>query len=385
MKDLRFKIIADFVKGGFDAAGNAVGSLKAKFAGFFDVSKIGWAKIGGAAVAAVAAIKTVGDGLRTHWLGLMSDLEQATVDFDRKNAQIFRKIRFMNTETDKARLKESIENEIRDVRLARDRIAREEEAQSPLEKAKDWVEKKVNAQMGLGELTDNELKIKRLDESLFSLAKSLEIVKNTKVETFFDSVSKKLAEIEDADFLRDVGENNPENLVTVLEERASKAKEAMDKAMSVLLKDGATEIERDAASEAVDTWKKYKDALVEARKALEDLNEEAAGIAGAPGSIGEGGGVDPYAMALAVGLTKRNVGMTRRNRGDGGLTGRGGHVATFSTPAHLAAAVASRSAGLGDTDANRDPLLLAMKAAQETRMKANELLERIEKKTGAAP
>ena len=415
MKDLRFKIIADFIKGGFEAAGNAVGSLKAKFAGFFDVSKIGWAKIGGAAIAAVAGIKSAGEAIRAHWFGLMDDLEQATIDFDRKNAQVFRKIRFMNTETDKARLKESIENEIRDIRAARDKIAREEEAQSPLEKAKDFVEMKINERMGFGAFTDNELKIKRMNEQLQSLAKSLEIVKNTKVETFFEAVSKKLGEIEDADFLREVGESSPQNLVTVLEERASKAKESMHKAMGVLLKDGATEIERDTANEAVDTWKRYKDALVEARKALEDLNEESVSPAPVapptekpkPKRKGyqmpqserdryrngkdsryrdEEDNSDPYAMDLSPSMTESNVGMTRRLRGDSGLSGRRGRrITSFSTPAHLADAIKNRSSGLGEVDANRDPLLLAMKEAQKTRQHASDLLERIEKKTGAAP
>jgi len=351
------------------------------------------------------------------------------------------------------------------------------------------------------------LKIKRLDESLFSLAQSLEIVKNTRVETFFDDMAKKISEIEDSDFLRDVGENNPAGLVKELEKRVSASKEAMDKAVAALDKSGeqtinaqsikraeddlanllvlledarnapavsvgvdverpnippvavgvnverpnippvalkfsaedleerisatkkrldelkakpfdstATEIDRDAANQALETWKRYTGQLVEARrKALEDLNEESVSPAPEAPTVkrkepkrkgyqipqserdrnrdgkdsrfrDEEDNRDPYAMDIAPSMTESNVGMTRRLRGEGGLSGRRGRrITSFSTPAHLADAINSRGAGLGEVDANRDPLLLAMKEAQKTRQHGNDLLERIEKKTGAAP
>lgn len=83
-----------------------------------------------------------------------------------------------------------------------------------------------------------------------------------------------------------------------------------------------------------------------------------------------------YGPEMGNGLTKSSVGKLGERHAFG-FGSRGGHVSKFHTPAFLERALESRT-GATQGDDNKDPRLIEMK-------RHTQLLENIDKKTGAAP
>lgn len=177
MKDLRFKIIADFVKGGFDAAGGAINSLKAKFASFFDGQKGGWGKMGTVIGVAVTAIYKAGEAARQSWLADMKRMRDATEDFANDSSRNFRRIRFMDTEEEKAAIVEKLDSQIREIRKRREEIRADEDTESVFGGAMGLVESIGRKIRGQGFEEASEAEFRQLGDHLKVLERQRELAK----------------------------------------------------------------------------------------------------------------------------------------------------------------------------------------------------------------
>ncbi len=133
MKDLRFKIIADFVSGGFDRASVAINSLKTKFASFFNGQKGGWGQMAGVVGIAVTAIKAAGDAMRESWIRDLDFMRDSTADFSQDTAKNLRRIKFISSDEEKASIIEKLDNQIREIEKRRKKIADDKALESKLQ------------------------------------------------------------------------------------------------------------------------------------------------------------------------------------------------------------------------------------------------------------
>lgn len=166
MKDLRFKIIADFVKGGFDRATSAVNSFKAKLAEIRGGGAQAWSMIAAGAATAGVVMYKVGERLRQSWLADMDRMRNAASQFTEDVNKNFRKIRFQDTESEKALNLEKIDNKIR---AYRDKIAKlddEMATKSIAGNVLDLGEKTVRKIAGHGFTESSEVELERAKKEM---------------------------------------------------------------------------------------------------------------------------------------------------------------------------------------------------------------------------
>lgn len=386
MKDLRFKIIADFVKGGFDRAEQAVGSLKGKFREMFDGQRAGWARVvnvGTAAGIAIAgAIRAAVASIKASWMDAMDTMERGTADFAGNSATFFRKAGRVSTQQEKDKLIEQTRDQMRALKLERDRIDRENATDSPLDEIIEAAERVKNQALGLGLQTNDELRLKQINEQLKQYNGWIEKLDKIQVKSLADDFGKELEKVTmDAQRYFDTKDMSPQDRETYFFEAKKLAEEDLAKAQSALLADPNNELAAEAAKAQLDV---VKELTSEWRSALEALDEYERGLSTAGKDIGAAkpAVVDTedaaYAFEFGDSLTRSNVGFTRKDR-KGGLSGRrGDRLTNFRMPAHLQRAIESREGATGAANAQQDPMLLEMK--EQTR-----ILEAIEKKSGMAP
>jgi phosphosulfolactate phosphohydrolase-like enzyme len=162
MKDLRFKIIADFVRDGFAKAEGAVGSLRAKFAEMFSgAGAKSWARIGAAAAAGLAAIYKAGESMRQAFLGELNKMRDEASRFSEDVNKAFRKIRFQDTEQEKAVNLERFDNRIRELKKRREELETEMATKSPLGNLLDVGEKAGRKLAGFDFEESSEAELRR--------------------------------------------------------------------------------------------------------------------------------------------------------------------------------------------------------------------------------
>ena len=164
MKDLRFKIIADFVQGGFDRASVAVNSLKTKFQSFFNGQKGGWGQMGAVIGIAVTAIYKAGEAMRQSWLADMKRMRDMTSAFADDSARNFRRIKFMDTEEEKSSIVERLDRQLREIRKRKQAIRDEEDSESIYGQAKGFVESAANKVSGRGFIESSEKEFQQLSD-----------------------------------------------------------------------------------------------------------------------------------------------------------------------------------------------------------------------------
>lgn len=169
MKDLRFKIIADFVKDGFNKADASISSLKTKLTDFFGGAKAGWAGVAAGIGAAVAAIYNFFDGIRDKWLDNIKEMNNASSDFADQTMDNLRKIRFQDTEQEKARNVDSIKKQINDRKKALDELETSDAVESIAESGLDWVQGKWRGVQGFDAEDDDARKMKALKQEIHML------------------------------------------------------------------------------------------------------------------------------------------------------------------------------------------------------------------------
>jgi len=408
MKDLRFKIIADFVKGGFDAAGNAVNSLKSKFASFFDGQKGGWGKMAGVVGIAVTAIYKAGEAMRQSWLADMKRMRDMTSDFADDSARNFRRIKFLDTEEEKSSIVERLDRQLREIRKRRQEIRDEEDSESIYGQSKGFVESVGNKISGRGFIESSEKEFRQLGDiekakegerqaalnkqtkAAAKAAKSKnDAIRSIESEWMEEEKSNRAARLQADKARHDVemawAKEEADAVKKSMDEQVQAATEAAEKRIKLReLVEGVNQTRRDIAREnATPEQRRAMDAArfrdirkqVNAKNALGDFAlppEQRAEL------IKEGlrlqaslrGTVATQAARASVqvsadddGLTRRMSGRLARGGARGGLRWRAG-------------AMAAEAAGTpGPVE---DPQL--REAKEHTR-----LLRNIEKKTGAAP
>lgn len=148
MKDLRFKIIADFVSGGFDRASVAINSLKTKFLSFFNGQKGGWGQMAGVIGIAVTAIKAAGDAMRESWIRDLDFMRDSTADFSQDTAKNLRRIKFISSDEEKAAVVEKLDNQIREIEKRRKKIADDKALESKLQQQLGGVQATIRGVTG---------------------------------------------------------------------------------------------------------------------------------------------------------------------------------------------------------------------------------------------
>lgn len=408
MKDLRFKIIADFVSGGFDRASVAINSLKTKFQSFFNGQRGGWGQMGAVIGIAVTAIYKAGEAMRQSWLADMKRMRDMTSDFAEDSARNFRRIKFMDTEEEKSSIVERLDRQLREIRKRRKEIRDEEDSESIYGQAKGFVESAANKVSGRGFIESSEKEFRQLGdiEKAKEGERQAALAKETKDAAKAAKAKNDAIRSIESEWMEEEKSNRAERLqadrarhdaeIAWAKEEADAVKKSMDEQVQAAteaaekriklreLVEGVREVRRDIAREnATPEQRRAMDAArfrdirkqVNAKNALGDFAlppEQRAEL------IKEGlrlqaslrGTMATQATRAAVqdatvddGLTRRMSGRLSRGGARGGLRWRAG-------------AMASEAAGTpGPVE---DPQL--REAKEHTR-----LLRNIEKKTGAAP
>ena len=408
MKDLRFKIIADFVSGGFDRASVAINSLKTKFQSFFNGQRGGWGQMGAVIGIAVTAIYKAGEAMRQSWLADMKRMRDMTSDFAEDSARNFRRIKFMDTEEEKSSIVERLDRQLREIRKRRKEIRDEEDSESIYGQAKGFVESAANKVSGRGFIESSEKEFRQLGdiEKAKEGERQAALAKETKDAAKAAKAKNDAIRSIESEWMEEEKSNRAERLqadrarhdaeIAWAKEEADAVKKSMDEQVQTAteaaekriklreLVEGVREVRRDIAREnATPEQRRAMDAArfrdirkqVNAKNALGDFAlppEQRAEL------IKEGlrlqaslrGTMATQATRAAVqdatvddGLTRRMSGRLSRGGARGGLRWRAG-------------AMASEAAGTpGPVE---DPQL--REAKEHTR-----LLRNIDKKTGAAP
>lgn len=387
--DLSFNIVAKTIQAGWDKAKSLIGDLSRAFDGFAGKSAAQWAKFGAGAATAFAAVVAGARKMRDGVLRELEKMESADIDFADTSDRFNRKERTVSTQDEKDKLLEAVNREKRDARLKMEQLQRREDTQDPIEKARDWMERKMNQSMGLGNKTDAERDIEHLGDQLKQLEKRAERIAGLKVQSRFQGF-----EADENTF------NEEQNRLQDLEnttDAAAKAAKSLAHLEEAQIQLNAARDEFAAAPNDEQAEEKTKRlfALVQkltgewktAAKAAEDYDPpsltarkefvnpwggEMGGGTGDDYNPGRGVTLD-YGPSMGGSLTKSRAGRLAGHM----RSSIGGHVSDFSTPAFLARAMEARRGKTGGED-QQDPRLIEMK-------KHSKFLEEIAKRTGAAP
>jgi hypothetical protein len=199
MKDLRFKIIADFVRQGFDRAGGAVQALKSKFAEFFNGAKAGWTGMATVIGVVVASIYKAGEAMRQGWLSQIKRMRDDTYAFMDDSARNWRLIKSIDTDEDKARVVEKLDRQIREKDRLRDEIRTDEDSESWWDKAKGAGAAAKSWVAGLGFEEESELKYRQLGEQIAALQKEKQAALNRETKDAAKAAEEKAKAEADAE------------------------------------------------------------------------------------------------------------------------------------------------------------------------------------------
>ena len=409
MKDLRLKIISDFVKGGFDRAQNAVESLKGQFATIREGGSKAWGLIAAGAATAGVVMYKVGERLRQSWLADMDRMRNAAAQFAEDVNKNFRKIRFQDTESEKALNLEKIDNKLREYRNKIEKLQDEMATKSIAGNVMDLGEKTVRKIAGHGFTEASEVELRRAKEEMgilerqrvVSASKETNDAKKAALEKkkaiiaaekeWMDENEKGRAALQSANQAVHDREMEwaKEEAGAWKESFDAKVKAAMDAAEKIAriraLAEGVNDVRREIAYEAATPEQRQamdkaklreikaqameKNALGDFVRTPEDradlikegLRLQAKIMAFVPPSVSHA----PQETDSADHLAPRHR---------GGLRSRGGHIA-----GRIGSFRGARmSESVGPTVAPVDEHLIVAKQSLDT-------LKRIEKKTGAAP